>query len=94
MKGKFDTDSNVLQHLGMNRRQFGVRRLPCCDSLLLLIDRWRLALRFIADGSLVNKAIIDSTADSQRLSERSLLRMIGVESIFYINFVHVYIISQ
>ena len=94
LKSEFDTDGDILQHLTMNRRQFGMRRLPCCDSLLLLIDRWRLALRFIADGSLVNKAVIDITADSQRLIERSLLRVIGVYSIFYTNLVHTYIIPK
>ena len=94
LKGKFHTDSNILQDLTVNSFEFGIVRLPCRHCLLLLIHRRRLALCFIADGSLVNKAVINITADLQRLIERSLLRMIGEQPVFYTNLVHLYIIPQ
>jgi len=94
LKSEFHADSDILQDLTMNRSQFGMIRLPRCHCLLLLIQSRRLALRFIADGSRVNKAIIDITADSQSLIERSLLRVIGVHPVFYANLVHAYSIPQ
>ena len=42
----------------------------------------------------MNKAIINITADSKRLNERSLLRMIGENPVLYANLVHAYIIPQ
>ncbi len=42
----------------------------------------------------MHKAVVDKAADSQRLIKRSLLRVIGIESIFYTNPVHAYIIPQ
>ena len=42
----------------------------------------------------MNKAIINITADSKRLNERSLLRMIGENPVLYTTLVHAYIIPQ
>jgi len=42
----------------------------------------------------MNKAIINITADSKRLNERSLLRMLGKNPVLYTNLVHAYIIPQ
>ena len=42
----------------------------------------------------MNKAVINITANSQRLIERSLLCMIGENPVFYTNLIHAYIISQ
>ena len=42
----------------------------------------------------MNKAIINITANSKRLNERSLLRMIGKNPVLYTNLVHAYIIPQ
>ena len=42
----------------------------------------------------MNKAIINITADTKRLNERSLLRMIGENPVLYTNLVHTYIIPQ
>ena len=42
----------------------------------------------------MNKAIINITANSKRLNERSLLRMIGKNPVLYTNLVHAYTIPQ
>ena len=41
LKSEFHTDGDILQYLGMHRRQFGMRRLPRGYSLLLLVQGWR-----------------------------------------------------
>ena len=94
LESEFDTDGDILQYLAMNSLQFGVVWLPRSDCLLLLIQSRRLALRLITNGSLVNKAIIDTKADNQRLIKRSLLHVIGEKSVFYTNLVHVCTIPQ
>ena len=43
LKSEFHTDGDILQYLGMHRRQFGMRRLPRGYSLLLLVQGWRFA---------------------------------------------------
>lgn len=68
--------------------------LPLRHFLLLVTHGRRLALHLVADGSLMHHAVIDLSADSQRLIERSLLRVIGVQSILYIEPVHDYLIPQ
>jgi len=42
----------------------------------------------------MNKAIINITAHSKRLNERSLLRMLGENPVLYTNLAHAYIIPQ
>ena len=48
-------------------------------------------MRLIADGSLVDKTVTDSTADFGRFIESSLLGVTGEYSILYANPVHTYI---
>jgi len=42
----------------------------------------------------MNKAVINITANSKRLIERSLLRMLGENPVLYTNLIHTYIIPQ
>ena len=42
----------------------------------------------------MNKAVINITANSKRLNEGSLLRMLGEKPVLYTNLIHVYIIPQ
>jgi len=68
--------------------------LPLRHFLFLVTHGRRLVLHLVADGSLMHHAVIDLAADSKRLIERSLLRVIGVQSTLYTEPVHGYLIPQ
>lgn len=88
LEGEFDANGDILQDLAVNGGQFLMGLFPLCHFLLLVAHRRGFALRLIADGSLMNKAVIDITADSKRLVKRSLLHTIGEKSILYTEPVH------
>ena len=76
------------------QRECGMGLLPLGYFLLPVTHGRRLALRLIADGSLVNTAVPDSTADLRRFIESSLLGVTGEYSTLYANPIHTYIMPQ
>ena len=92
LKSKFNATGNILQNLTVNGFKFGVVFLPLRQRRSLSVERRRLQSLLMQSRSLMYHAVVNKTADSQRLIECGLLCFAWIQSMFIANGVHIFII--
>jgi len=83
LEGEINTDGDVLQDLGVNAEEFGVRLFPPGQGCLLLSQGDRLPGCFPEGSALYDEAVVDIPTEGEDAFQGSRLRAGGKQPVLY-----------